>query len=116
MSELIITDTNSSEDSDGKAFGLSGNNYLYPAISLMVSLILFGMMFYGIEFELTTTILLSLPPFVLTTAYMWFLKEGKPTGYALDFFENLLFGSSWTLNPHNQPKNPLLDDRFVKTE
>ena len=35
MSELRITDTNSANDSKGRAFGLEGNDFLYVLIGLV---------------------------------------------------------------------------------
>lgn len=104
--ELIVTDTNSSNDSTGKAFGLSGNNYLYPLCSFMGSAVMFMLFYQGFESSLLTSLLFSLPVFLLGTLFMLFLVEGKPRGYAEDFIENLMHGGNWTKSIDTQPKHP----------
>ena len=45
-------------------------------------------------------------PFVLTTAYVFALRQGKPKSYDTDLLETLIAGTGWTA-PRRQPRNPL---------
>jgi hypothetical protein len=45
-------------------------------------------------------------PFVLTTAYVFALRQGKPNSYDTDLLETLIAGTGWAA-PARQPRNPL---------
>lgn len=104
--DLIITDTNSNDDSSGKAFGLSGNNYLYLLGTLMGSIILFMIFYHHYELGVLISLSFSFPLFVLGIVVLLLLVEGKPKGYALDFLENLLSSGNWSLEKKIDIQHP----------
>lgn len=107
---IEITDTNGGEDSNGEAFGLSGN-LIYVALGGLVgSILLFLVLNMGMSKSVLVSLIFSVPLTGGVLAYILLLKQGKPQGYDRDYLENLLFGSSWTLNVFNQPETLKLDD------
>jgi hypothetical protein len=106
MNELRITDTNSVNDSKGRALGLEGNDFLYVVGAFVVSLALYLGFTFVIRTGMATALLFSLPPFLAVTAWVLFLRRNRPEGYAEDFFDDLVNGEGWSLVMRNQPVPP----------
>ena len=97
MSELRITDTNSVNDSKGRAFGLEGNDFLYvlgaavAALGLYLALVGLG------KVGMLAALIFALPVFLGPSAWVLLLRHNKPEGYAEDFFDDLLNREGWSL-------------------
>lgn len=101
---ITITETNSSNDSRGEAFGLSGNQYLYIVIAFVISLgVLLGLHLL-LRCSFVGSITIAIGPFLLTVAYILCLKRDKPDGYDRDYIENILYGAHWTSTSKAQLK------------
>ena len=84
MSELRITDTNSVNDTKGRAFGLQGNDFIYVLVAFVVALpFLFGPL-----------------------AWVLCLRHNKPDGYAEDWFDQKFNGEGWAFVVRAQPPSP----------
>ena len=94
--ELRHTETNSGDDSRGRAFGLDGDLYLPVVIAVVVALGLGAVL--GILLRLgwvTAGVVASLP---LAATLLWAvgLKHGKPAGYDRDWVEQKLGRGDFT--------------------
>lgn len=100
--ELRITDTNSANDSKGRAFGLEGNNFLYILIAFVAALggYLVLNVFMGVG--MLTASILTLPILLLPTGWVLLLRHNKPEGYASDLFDGLTHREGWTFAPRAQ--------------
>ena len=106
MSELRITDTNSVNDSKGRAFGLEGNDFLYvlgaAVAALGLYLVLVGLGRVG----MLAALILVLPVFLGPSAWVLLLRHNKPEGYAEDFLDDLVNGEGWSLAREGQWVRP----------
>lgn len=103
MSALRITDTNSSNDSKGRAFGMEGNDFIYVLIAFVVAMGLYLVFAFVLHVGMAVALLFSLP--VLLAALFWVLvfRHNKPEGYAEDFFDDMVNGEGWSLTTCPQP-------------
>ncbi len=106
MHELRITDTNSANDSRGRAFGLEGNDFIYVLIAFVVALALYLILTFVLHAGLAVGLLFSLPVFVCPLAWVVLLRHNRPDGYAEDLFDDLVNGEGWSLANHGQPIVP----------
>src|SRR5262245_7269488 len=93
---LIMTDTNSNRDSDGRVFGLEGNLYVYVVAAGMVGLGMFFILYFLGKYSLEFSFPLSLVPVLTTWAWVWGLKNGKPRGYSEDWIHEQCFGGGFS--------------------
>lgn len=103
MSELRITDTNSVNDSKGRAFGLEGNDFLYVIGGFVGAFACYLLMDVLLGAASLPSILLSLPILILPTAWVLLFRHNKPDGYAEDYFDQLITGEGWSFAPRTQP-------------
>lgn len=103
MSELRITDTNSVNDSRGRAFGLQGNDFIYVLVAFVVSLALYIMFGFVFRTGYVVAALLSAPILITAIAWVLLLRHNKPEGYAEDLFDDLINGEGWSLERHSEP-------------
>lgn len=101
MQELRITDTNSANDSKGRAFGLEGNNYLYILISLILSFGAYFVLNFVVGVHVWVAVSLTLPIVIGPTAWVVLLKHNKPDGYAGDLLDSLINREGWSIAPPN---------------
>jgi hypothetical protein len=106
MSELRITDTNSANDSKGRAFGLEGNDFLYVLIGLVAALGLYLGLSVLLHVSLEIAVLVALPVVIVPAAWVLLLRHNKPAGYAGDWFDERVKGDGWSFVSHVQPKPP----------
>lgn len=106
MSELRITDTNSANDSRGRAFGLEGNDFIYVLIAFIVALALYLVFSFVLRVGMAVALLFSVPVFLATAAWVLLFRHNKPDGYAEDFFDDLVNGEGWSLMAQSQPVRP----------
>jgi hypothetical protein len=111
INALRFTETNSSEDSQGRTWGLEGNLFWYVIgggfFSVMSLLILFAVFHWSFK----TSGLAALIPLALSLAYIFGFRQGKPPNYDRDICDNLLHGPAFSPSPlERQPQHPLHDD------
>jgi hypothetical protein len=106
MSELRVTDTNSVNDSKGRALGLEGNDFLYVIGGFVGAFACYLLLDMMLGAATLPSILLSLPILVLPTAWVLLFRHNKPDGYAEDFFDQLVTGEGWSFVARNQPVHP----------
>jgi hypothetical protein len=106
MNELRITDTNSANDSKGRALGLEGNDFLYVLGAFVASLALYLVFAFVIRVGMAVALLFSLPGFLAVTAWVLCLRRNRPEGYAEDFFDDLTNGEGWSLVTQVQLRSP----------
>lgn len=94
--ELRRTETNSSDDSRGRAFGLEGDLYLPVVIAAVVSLGLLALLGLVLHTGWAAAGIGAAGPFVLTLGWAVFLKHGRPPGYDRDWIEQQLGGGNFT--------------------
>jgi hypothetical protein len=103
MSELRITDTNSVNDSKGRAFGLEGNDFLFVIGGFVAAFACYLLLNLILGTKALPAILLSLPLLALPTAWVLLLRHNKPQGYAEDMFDQLVTGEGWSFVARTQP-------------
>ena len=106
MSELRITDTNSANDSKGRAFGLEGNDFVYVLVAFVATLALYLVFSFVLRFGMAVALFLSLPALLTTIAWVLLLRHNKPEGYAEDVFDDLVNGEGWSFTVRAQPCPP----------
>jgi len=84
MNELRITDTNSANDSKGRAFGLEGNDFIFVLVAFVIALALYLVFAFVLRVGMAVALLFSLPVFLATLAWVVLLRHNKPEGYAED--------------------------------
>ena len=104
MAELRITDTNSANDSRGRAFGLEGNDFIYVLVALVGAMGLYVVCTAILRFHVAPALLLAAPVFLAPAAWVVFLRHNKPSGYAADWFEHLVNREGWSLSGSSQPE------------
>ena len=67
--DLRITDTNSANDSKGRAFGLEGNDFIYVLVAFVVALGLYLLLTALLHVAMLVALLLSLPILLVTLAW-----------------------------------------------
>jgi len=103
MSKAIVQ-THAGDDSDGRIWGIEGMNILFILAGLLLSV--------GLSLLLVRhhppmfSVAVGALPFVLTTAYVFALRQGKPKSYDTDLLETLIAGTGW-MAPAQQPRHPL---------
>lgn len=108
MSELRITDTNSANDSPGRALGLDGNDFLYVVGAIVGALACYLLLTALLHVGALVALLLSAPMLAGPVAWVLLLRHHKPAGYAGDLFDHLVNGEGWSFAPHAQPARPNL--------
>lgn len=106
MSELRITDTNSVNDSRGRAFGLEGNDFIYVLVAFVAALALYLVFAFVLRAGLAVALVFSLPVLMVTIAWVLLLRHNKPDGYAEDVFDDVVNGEGWSLLMRSQPRPP----------
>lgn len=106
MSELRITDTNSVNDSKGRAFGLQGNDFIYVLIAFVVALALYLVFAFVLRVGLAIALLFSVPVWIASLGWVLLFRHNKPEGYAEDVFDDLVNGEGWSIAAPTQPTPP----------
>lgn len=102
MAELRITDTNSANDSKGRAFGLEGNDFVYILVAVVAAMGLYLVCAVILRLPVMAALVLAVPVCVLPTAWVLLLRHNKPAGYAEDWFEQLVNREGWSFAPRAQ--------------
>lgn len=105
MSELRITDTNSANDSKGRAFGLEGNDFIYVLVSFVVALGLYLLLSVLLGVGRLAALVVALPFLLGPLAWVLLLRHNKPEGYAEDWFDQKFNGEGWSFVVRVQPSS-----------
>lgn len=97
MSELRVTDTNSANDSKGRAFGMEGNDFIYVLGAFVAALGFYLLLTILLRVGIFPALLLALPVALGPTAWVLFLRHNKPEGYAADWFDQRVNGEGFSL-------------------
>lgn len=111
MSELRITDTNSANDSKGRAFGLEGNDFIYVLMAFVVALGLYLLLNVLLGFGRMAALVVALPFLLGPLAWVVLLRHNKPEGYAEDWFDQKFNGEGWSFVVRAQPSPPRSHER-----
>ncbi len=103
MTELRTTDTNSANDSKGRAFGLEGNDFIYVLVAFVFSLGTYIVLTAILHVRIAGALILALPVLLGTIAWVVLLRHGKPAGYAEDWFDHLVNSEGWSFASRTQP-------------
>src|SRR4051812_23789588 len=106
MNELRITDTNSANDTKGRAFGLEGNDFIYVVVAFVVALGLYLLLTALLHVAILPALVFSLPVLLVTLAWVVLLRHNKPEGYAEDLFDHLVNPEGWSFAPRTQSRLP----------
>jgi hypothetical protein len=106
MDGLRVTDTNSSNDTKGRAFGLEGNDYVYVIVGFVVALGLYLLMTALFSAGKLAALLLVMPFLLVPLAWVFLLRRNKPEGYAEDWLDHHLAGEGWSFVSQVQPQPP----------
>lgn len=100
--ELRYTDTNSSDDSGGRAFGLEGDLYLPLVIAFMGAMGLAGLLGFLVRTGWVFAGVAGATPLLTVAAWIVLLKHGKPAGYDRDRIDQFVGGGDFTRSPADQ--------------
>lgn len=106
MDGLRLTDTNSANDSKGRAFGLEGNDFVYVLIGFVIGLGLFLLLTVLFGVGKLIGLGLTLPFLLGPLGWVGLLRHNKPEGYAEDWFDQTLNGAGFGRAPHTQSAPP----------
>lgn len=106
MADLRITDTNSANDSRGRAFGLEGNDFIYVLVAFVLAMGLYVVCTAILRIRVLPAVVLSLPLFVVPAAWVLLMRHNKPAGYAEDWFDHVVNREGWSLAPSAQLRSP----------
>jgi hypothetical protein len=104
MAELRVTDTNSANDTKGRAFGLEGNDFLYVLVAFVAAMALYLVSTAVLRIPALGALILSLPVVAVPASWVLLLRHNKPAGYAEDWFDHLVNREGWSLAPAAQPR------------
>lgn len=103
-SRLIVTPTNSSEESKPRFWGLEEDNFWWLIGGLVTTMTLLFMLSSVLRLPLKVAAIVSLIPTVLALGFVFGLKQSRPKGYPEDLLSYLLHGPSF--GPSSSDKQP----------
>ncbi|MDF9828516.1 hypothetical protein M2447_002639 [Ereboglobus sp. PH5-10] len=101
--ELRITDTNSANDSKGRALGFEGNDFVYVVVGIVAAIGLFLVLYAMLGAAPVMALVFSVPVCVGPFLWVMMFRRNKPEGYTEDFFDELLNKEGWSFAPQSQP-------------
>jgi hypothetical protein len=104
MNALRITDTNSSNDSRGRAFGLEGNDFVYVLLAFVGSLGFYLALSLVLRIQTLIALVMALPILVGPLAWVLLLRRNRPDGFAEDWFEQRANGEGFSFAARTQPR------------
>lgn len=107
MDALRLTDTNSANDSRGRAFGLEGNDFVYVVIGFVVALGLYLLLAVLSGCGKLLALFLALPFLVAPLAWILLLKHNRPAGHAEDWLEHTFGPDGWSCPAQAQLARPV---------
>lgn len=106
-SNLRFTETNSSEDSKGKTWGLDGNLFWFAIGGVFSAVMVLLILFSVFKLSIGLALAIALIPLLISFTYIFVFRQGKPPGYDRDFVDNLFNGAAFSSSLlEKQPKHP----------
>lgn len=93
--DLRRTDTNSADDSRGRAFGLEGDLYLPVVVAAVISLGLLALLGLVLRTGWVIAGTVAAAPVAGTLFWAAWLRHGRPPGYDRDWIEQKLGGGNF---------------------
>ena len=106
MSDLRITDTNSTNDSKGRAFGLEGNDFIYVLVAFVVALGLYLLLTVLLGVGKVAGLVVALPFLLGPLFWILGLKHNRPEGHAEDWLDHTFGAGGWSCAAHAPLKLP----------
>src|ERR1041385_6962572 len=103
MSELRVTDTNSANDSKGRAFGLEGNDFMYVLVAIVAAIGFYLVLNLVLRIGFGVAFAMAVPIFLGPLAWVLFLRHNKPAGFAEDWFDQISNKEGWSFAARTQP-------------
>lgn len=111
MNSLRFTETNSSDDSKGKTWGLEGNLFWFVIGGVFAAVMTLLIVFAVLKWSFFFAVGLALFPMILSLVYVFGFRQGKPPGYDRDFIDNLFHGPAFSpALLDKQPPHPLISN------
>jgi hypothetical protein len=104
--ELRVTDTNSANDSKGRALGLEGNDFVYILAGFVLGLALFLGLAFVLKLWMPLAAGIGLLVLVAPAAWILLFRHNRPEGYAEDWFDQRFDGGGWSVAAGEQPARP----------
>src|SRR5882762_1849068 len=101
--DLRVTDTNSANDTRGRAFGLEGNDFIFVVVGFVLALGFYLALTMVLRVRVPIAAVFALLLLLLPTAWVLLFRHNKPAGYAEDWFDQRLSGAGWSFRAHAQP-------------
>jgi len=108
--ELRITDTNSANDSKGRALGFEGNDFIYVVGGIVGAIGVFLLLYAVLSMSPFTAAGISVAVAIGPFLWVALFRRNRPDGYAEDFFDEMFNREGWSYAPGNQPTFPLHTD------
>ena len=115
MDGLRITDTNSANDSKGRAFGLEGNDFIYVLVAFVAALGLYLLLTALLRFGKLDSLVFVSPFFIGPLGWVILLRHNKPEGCAEDWFDQKFNGEGWSFVMRAQPQSIQKNDHERRT-
>lgn len=105
-SSIRLTETNSSNDSSGRTWGLDGSLFwiVIGGAATSVGLVLF--LFSAMQWDFLPALAAAAVPSVVTLVYAFGFRQGKPPGYDVDLLDSLLLGRGFAPDSKPFPLHP----------
>ena len=104
---LRFTETNSSDDSKGRTWGLEGDLFWFMAGGAFAFVMVLLVCFSALKLSFLLSLALAAVPLVLCVLYVFLFRQGKPAGYDIDCLDYWLNGSGFSPDLQRQPTHPL---------
>ncbi len=105
--ELRFTETNSSDDSKGKTWGLDGDLFWFIAGGAFAAVAILLVCFSALRMSFFLALSLAVVPLILSAIYVFVFRQGKPRGYDLDCLDYWLNGPGFRPVMQRPPEHPL---------
>ena len=104
---LRFTETNSSDDSKGRTWGLEGDLFWFMAGGAFAFVMVLLVCFSALKMSFLVSLALAAVPLLLCVLYVFLFRQGKPAGYDIDSLDYWLNGSGFSPDLQRQPTHPL---------
>jgi hypothetical protein len=107
MNENVrFTDTNASDDSKGRTWGLEGDLFWILVGGSFAFVMILLLCFSMLKMGLIMSLLIAAGPLTLCLLYIFVFRQGKPSGYDIDCLDYWLNGAGFSPDFQRQSKHP----------
>jgi hypothetical protein len=104
---IRFTETNSSDDSKGRTWGLEGELFWFIVGGGFAFVMILLLCFSALKMSIFTSLILAAVPLTLCIIYVFVFRQGKPAGYDVDCLDYWLKGAGFSPDFQRQPAHPL---------